>query len=178
MPASPNNPRRLAQWFRELRVPLRRFIAARRGLAPADLDDVAQEVFLRLLRYDRDDLVTDPRGYLFKIAANVASEWSMRASRRLPHESSWLDDLVEDPRAYNELELIGRNRAIQKALGKLPPRACEILRLQFHENLTHEQIANRLGVSPRVVKRDIVNAYASLRVELASHAGTEAAERT
>jgi DNA-directed RNA polymerase specialized sigma24 family protein len=64
---------RLAEWFRELRVPLRRFIARRRGVVAADLDDVAQEVFLRLPRYDREELIADPRGYLFKVAANVPS---------------------------------------------------------------------------------------------------------
>jgi RNA polymerase sigma-70 factor (ECF subfamily) len=98
----------------------------------------------------------------------------MRASRRLPHASSWLDELVEDPTVHSELDRNARTLALQKALGKLPSRACEILRLHFHEGLTHEQIANRLGVSQRVVKRDIVNAYASLRVELSAHGGAAA----
>lgn len=49
---------------------------------PADFDDVAQEVFLRLLRYDAAQIVEHPQAYLFKMASNVAAEWSIRSSNR------------------------------------------------------------------------------------------------
>lgn len=163
---------RLAMWFRELQLPLRRFIAGRRGIVPADLDDVAQEVFLRLLRYQREELVTDPRGYLFKIAANVASEWSMRARQRFPHDSTWLDELTDDRDATDEMDRTQRNAELHRALGELPPRAREVLRLHFGEGLNHEMISVRLGVTRRIVKRDIVQAYARLRLALTATAET------
>jgi RNA polymerase sigma factor (sigma-70 family) len=164
--SSQDRPGRLAQWFRELKGPLRRFIAGRRDAVPTDIDDIAQEVFLRLLRYDRAGKISDPRAYLFKIAGNVASEWSMRARQRLPHESIWLDDLTDETDIAEEMERTERNSQLYSALGSLPTRAREILRLHFGEALTHEAIAARLGVTRRVVKRDIVRAYASLRFAL------------
>ena len=157
---------RLVEWFRQLRVPLRRFIAGRRGVAPADLEDVAQEVFLRLLRYDCAEPVADPRRYLFKIAANVASEWSMRARQRLPHAAAWLDDLTDEANVADEVECAQRAKVLHAALASLPPRACEIMRLHFGEGLTHEAIAARMHLSQRIVKRDIVNSCADLRMEL------------
>jgi RNA polymerase sigma factor (sigma-70 family) len=157
---------RVVTWFRELRAPLRRFIAGRRGVVPADVDDVAQEVFLRLIRYETEELVTDPRGYLFKVAANVASEWSMRALRRLPHESEWLDQLADEADIVEELELAQRNSQIHRAIDELPDRAQEILRLRYGEGLTQEAISERLGLTPRVVKRDIASAYTRLRCSL------------
>jgi RNA polymerase sigma factor (sigma-70 family) len=174
--ASADRHGRLIEWFRELRLPLRRFIAGRRGIVPADLDDVAQEVFLRLLRYDREELVADSRGYLFKIAANVASEWSMRARQRFPHESSWLDELTDDRDTSTEMERTQRNRELHRALGELPPREREVLRLHFGEGLNYEMISARLGVTRRIVKRDVVHAYARLRLALTSTAelGVEA----
>lgn len=156
---------RLAEWFRQLRVPLRRFIA-RRSVAPADLEDVAQEVFLRLLRYDREELVADPRSYLFKIAANVASEWSMRARQRLPHAAEWLDDLADATNVTDDIEAAQRARALHAALAALSPRAREVMRLHFSEGLTHQAIANQLHVSQRIVKREIINACATLRMTL------------
>lgn len=48
---------RLVDWFQRWRTPLRRFLASRSAIRPADLDDVAQEVFLRLLRYDAARIV-------------------------------------------------------------------------------------------------------------------------
>jgi RNA polymerase sigma factor (sigma-70 family) len=157
---------RLLEWFRELRAPLRRFIARRRAVARCDLDDVAQEVFLRLLRYDRAELVTDPRSYVFRIAANVSNEWSMRARQRLPHASSWLDELVDDTDISDDVERGERNADLQAALASLPPRACEVMRLHFSEGLTHAAISNRLNLTQRIVKREIVNACVRLRAVL------------
>jgi RNA polymerase sigma factor (sigma-70 family) len=158
---------RLAEWFRDLRGPLRRFIAGRRDAAQLDADDVAQEVFLRLLRYADGEVISDPRAYLFKIASNVASEWSMRASNRLPHESSWLEELADDSNIHKEIERTERNSKLYDALSELPPRAREILRLHFGEGLAHGAISTRLGVTQRVVKRDTLRAYATLRFILA-----------
>jgi RNA polymerase sigma factor (sigma-70 family) len=158
---------RLVRWFRELRGPLRRFIAGRRSVVPLDLDDVAQEVFLRLLRHANGDGITDPRAYLFKIASNVAAEWSMRARNRLPHESSWLEDLADDTNMADDIERAERDVVLHAALNDLPPRAREILRLHFGEGLAHGTISTRLGVTQRVVKRDMARAYATLRFALA-----------
>lgn len=154
---------RLVEWFRNLRRPLRRFLALRRGVASADLDDVAQEVFLRLLRYNREDLVSDPQAYLFKVAANVASEWSMRARNRLPHDSTWLESLTDEAAQEEAVDREFENREVAAALGDLPSRAREIIRLHFAEGLKHEEIALRLGVTARIVKRDLINGYSILR---------------
>ena len=85
---------RLVEWFRRWRTPLRRFLASRNAVRPADFDDVAQEVFLRLLRYDAAQIVEHPQAYLFKMASNVAAEWSIRSSIRLLHEPHWLASLA------------------------------------------------------------------------------------
>jgi DNA-directed RNA polymerase specialized sigma24 family protein len=61
--------RRLTDWFHQWRVPLRRFLVGRRGVPAADVDDVAQEVFLRLVRYEKTELVDHPQAYLYKVAA-------------------------------------------------------------------------------------------------------------
>src|ERR1044072_6264741 len=87
---------RLTEWFRLWRVPLRKFVRGHGAVSGADVNDVAQEVFLRLLRYDRAELVEYPQAYLFKMAANVANEWAIRARSRRPHESKWLGDLLAD----------------------------------------------------------------------------------
>src|SRR5262245_6655307 len=88
--------RRLADWFRQWRSPLRKFLMGRPGLSVSDVDDVAQEVFLRLLRYEKAELVENPQAYLFKIATNVTAEWAIRAYRRQPHEPKWLTTLVSE----------------------------------------------------------------------------------
>jgi RNA polymerase sigma-70 factor (ECF subfamily) len=157
---------RLGDWFRDWQLPLRRFLARRRVGTSADIEDIAQEVFVRLIQYDRADLVDHPKAYLFKIAANVSAEWAVRSSHRLPHDSAWLTELVDALSPDTEVEREDRDERTRAALESLPPRAREILRLHFGEGLTHPEVAAALGVTRKVVKRDMARAYAELRTLL------------
>jgi RNA polymerase sigma factor (sigma-70 family) len=161
---------RLVRWFRDLRTPLRRFLKVRRKVAAGDIDDVAQEVFLRILRYDRSELVMHPEAYLYKMAANVAAEWSMRSNRRYPHAADWLTDLEAQSTPEADFERESEEAELQNALSVLPPRTREILRLHVSEGLTHQQIGVRLGLTRRVVKREVIRAYTLLRSALGADA--------
>jgi len=160
--------RRLASWFNQWRTPIRRWLASRSSVPTADLDDLAQEVFLRLLRYSDDIVVENPQSYLFRIATNVANEWRERARYRRPHEESWLDELqiepVEEPENATVRE--GVHKSVHEAVARLPARQQEILILHVNEGLTYMQIAERKQLTYRVVLRDLTRAYSQLRREL------------
>jgi RNA polymerase sigma-70 factor (ECF subfamily) len=177
VPEAPASQRRVVDWFRQFRAPLRRFIARRRKIAAVDVDDVAQEVFLRLMRYGTDELVKDPRSYLFRIASNVAFEWSMRPRERAEHASDWLEEIVDDCDLLSEAERAERERELTRALADLPARSREVLHLHFMEGLSREEIAKRLNVSERIVKRDTLTAYAELRAVLHEARSSLAATR-
>jgi RNA polymerase sigma-70 factor (ECF subfamily) len=159
---------RLTLWFGRWRRPIRSWFS-RRGLVPrAEVDDLAQEVFLRLLRYSDDVAVENPQGYLFRIAANVANEWRDRSRVRQPHDRSWLDQLQIDP-AEQPDNAVFQNRIskhLQNAVDRLPKRQREVLLLHVNEGLTYKQIADRLDVTYRIVLRDLTRAYAALRMQL------------
>lgn len=157
---------RLAEWFRRWRSPLRKFLVGRGAVRVADLDDVAQEVFLRLLRYESAEVVQHPQAYLFKIASNVAAEWAIRSRHRLEHEPRWLNSLIADDEVEEACDGEAVQKEIQRALGTLSQRERAILRLHFEEGLTQSQIAPRLGVSLRIVRRDFEKSYGKLRREL------------
>jgi RNA polymerase sigma-70 factor (ECF subfamily) len=156
----------LQDWFTRLRSPLRRFLVTRGVHRVADLDDVSQEVFLRLLRYDKAEVVEHPQAYLFKVATNVAAEWAMRARHRFQHDSEWLNTLVVDDRQDELFDSEVVQREIKRSLDTLSERARAILKLHFEEGATHEQIARRLGLSLRIVRRDFEKSYARLRNEV------------
>ena len=157
---------RLAEWFRRWRSPLRKFLVGKGAVRVADLDDVSQEVFLRLLRYESAEVVQHPQAYLFKIASNVAAEWAIRARHRYEHEPRWLQHLVAEDAVEETCDTESVQREIRRALGMLSPRERAILKLHFEEGLTHGQIAPRLGVSLRIVRRDFEKSYGNLRREL------------
>lgn len=130
------------------------------------MDDVAQEVFLRLLRYENAELIEHPQAYLFKMASNVAGEWALRSRHRHPHDARWLVDLYATSDPEREVVRQAANEQVRQAIAGLPPRQREVVRLHFGEGLARAQIAERLKTSERVVKRDLINAYSSLRTVL------------
>jgi RNA polymerase sigma factor (sigma-70 family) len=161
-----NSHTRLADWFRKWRSPMRKFLVTRGAVRVADCDDVAQEVFLRLLRYETAEIVEHPQAYLFKMAANVVAEWAIRSHYRLAHEPRWLATLVSEDQAADALDSEAAQQEIKRAIGTLSARQQAILKLHFEEGLSQLQIAERLGLPPRVVRRDVEKSYSKLRREL------------
>jgi RNA polymerase sigma-70 factor (ECF subfamily) len=159
---------RITSWFGRWRRPIRSWFSSRASVPRADVDDLAQEVFLRLLRYSDEVAVENPQGYLFRIAANVANEWRDRSRVRQPHDRNWLDELRIDPsdQPDNAVFQSRTNKHLQNAVNQLPKRQREVLLLHVNEGLTYKQIADRLGVTYRIVLRDLTRAYASLRMQL------------
>ncbi|MDY6946009.1 MAG: RNA polymerase sigma factor [Pseudomonadota bacterium] len=159
---------RLIEWFGKWRKPIRSWLRNRASVPPGDIDDLAQEVFLRLLRYSDDITVDNPQGYLFRIAANVANEWRERSRVRRPHDDSWLEELQiesgEQPE--NAFSRSRTNEYVQAAVDRLPPRQREVLLLHVNEGLTYKQIAQQRGLTYRIVLRDLTRAYSTLRMQL------------
>src|SRR5882757_9590734 len=145
--------RRLTDWFRQWRLPLRRFLLGRAGVPAADVEDVGQEVFLRLMRYETAELVDHPQAYLYKVASNVATEWSIRARNRQPHDEKWLAHLIEREQPDTQLERTESEDEIERALNTLTPYQREVLKLFFVEEKGYVEIATQLGESVRTVTR-------------------------
>lgn len=161
---------KLVMDWRERWHPLLLQILARRLPVPADVSDLAQEVYLRLLRVDKLDLVQNPRAYLCRVAVNIASEWRLR-SARLPTTPS--DDLPEGAlAAADDLEQwLNRQQnrdTIQAALLALPLNHRTALVLHVTKDMSYPQIAEHMGVTRRQVRRYLARAYDRLRREMIS----------
>jgi RNA polymerase sigma-70 factor (ECF subfamily) len=150
---------------------LRRFLIGRAAVPAAEAEDLAQEVFLRLLRYDRAELVEHPQAYLYRVARNVAAEWSMRARNRYSHDSRWLSGLLEEELPEHQASRAEVQVQLERAIATLPPRQRQVLKLRFEDGLDHVAIAERLGITSRVVKRSLIASYAKLRGELQPEIG-------
>jgi RNA polymerase sigma-70 factor (ECF subfamily) len=148
---------------------LHRYLA-RRLRRPADADDLAQEVYLRLLRRNRGEAVTNPRAYMYRIASHVVSEFQTRtaigeehvtfnsdAVEQLDHQPP--QDLGEDGLA----ERLHLQREVERALSQLPPTHQAIFLLHKRDGHSHEEIARKLGVSMHTVEKYLVQAKARLR---------------
>jgi RNA polymerase sigma-70 factor (ECF subfamily) len=159
---------RLIDWFGRWRRPMRNWIASNADVPSCEVDDLTQEVFLRLLRYSDDVLVENPQGYLFRVATNYILEWRQRCRVRMPHDAEWLDELLieEGEEPENALARAWEHQCVRAEVDRLPARQREILVLHVVEGMTYRQIAQVRGITHRIVLRDLSRAYATLRSRL------------
>ena len=163
--STPDRESRLSQWVERWNVPLTRYFGRR---LPSDIDpaDLAQEVYLRLLRLSDLENIREPRAYLYHLARNIAAEWRARQARRGLHSSAELDDLIELTTPETEAQEALESRQLDEALRRLPPMARAVAYLKIHCGQTHEEIAEQLAISPRMVRKHLTVAYAGLRAQL------------
>lgn len=147
----------IAHWFANHVQPhemaLRAYI---RGRFPgvADVDDLVQETYARLLRANVAGQVSDVRPYLFATARNAAID-HVRHRQVVNTESLGnIEELhvIEDaPHAAEALSRDQEVAILHEAIAALPTRCREILLLRRFEGLSHKDIAARLGISPKTV---------------------------
>ncbi len=140
---------------------LRRFLAARLR-NKADIGDLAQEVYLRLLRVERHDHIRNPEAYLLTIAGHVLQQHAL-ASAAGPVSVDIMEELMEERIAEESdpvaaLHLERRLTALDRALSRLPPKARAAFILQRRDGCTVDEIAGRLGISRSMVKKYLAKA--------------------
>lgn len=137
--------------FREHNDTLLLFLRSRLG-SDADAHEAAQESYVRLLQLDQPDQPSFLRAYLFKIAANVATDLlRRRRTRGWPVAPHTIDQ--PDP-ATQERALAARQqlRIVEDALRELPPRCREAFVLSRQEDWSTGRIGEHLGVTDRMVR--------------------------
>jgi RNA polymerase sigma-70 factor, ECF subfamily len=134
----------------------------------SDAEDVVQEAFVRFWRNQRD-LPGEPMALLVTSVRRAAIDFARRDTRRTAREESVSRDDAE-PCAKFESTLEGdeRRAAIEQALQRISPPQREVLVLKIWGELTFEQIATELGLSPNTAASRYRYALAALRHELSS----------
>jgi RNA polymerase sigma factor (sigma-70 family) len=145
---------------------LRRYLAARLRNA-ADVSDLVQEVFLRLLRVDRHESIRNPEAYVMTVAGHVLHQHTLR-SATAPESMSGLDVLVELQTAIetDPVEQIDAHRRLQeldRVLERLAPNVHATFVLHRRDGMTLDEIAKELGVSRPMVKKYLAKAIVQCR---------------
>lgn len=153
---------RIAQWARSWNAGLTRFLR-RRLPQPIDAEDLAQEVYARLLRVEKLELIEEPQAYLYKVAVNVAAEWRMRAAQSKPHSADELDALVAATTPETALSEADFARQLDAALREMTPMVRAVIYLKLRDGMSHDEIARHLGITTRMVRRLLTTAYTQLR---------------
>jgi RNA polymerase sigma factor (sigma-70 family) len=127
--------------------------------------EVAQEAYVRVLELESPGAVSFLRAYLFKVASNLAIDRLRRQQSRArldPVEKveDFLDQVTPERTiiAREELAFLG------KVITELPVKYQLAFRLYRVEDESFEEIARRMGLKERMVRRYVTNALLYLRL--------------
>jgi len=132
---------------------LRRYFARR---APAsDVDDLVQEVFLRLQSAERREPIGNIEAYLMTTARHVLISRHRGRTARCADLHDALDDVPEPANEISAERILAARQDCARALAavsNLPPRARAAFSLHRFEHLSYSAIAERMSISRDSVK--------------------------
>ncbi|WP_414661736.1 RNA polymerase sigma factor [Horticoccus sp. 23ND18S-11] len=164
LPAAPATPAdaELARWFREeIQAHERDLRAYLRGRFPTlvDVDDLVQETYARLLRARAVGRASLTRAYLFVTARNAALD-QLRRTRPVSIDGlAEIDRLAVVEEGPNAAESASHDQELEllaEAIATLPQRCREIFVLRRFHDLSHREIARRLGIAENTVNAHLV----------------------
>lgn len=162
----------VSELFREHNRMLVGYLRFRLG-SLQEAKEVAQEAYVRVLQLHEPGAPGLLRAYLFKTAANLAVD--RLRHRRVRQRSE------EQPQLFEELntsgaelddpaeQLLAREQADQllRFLQELPIKCRQVMDLHRFEGISQRDVAVRLGISERMVRRYVTYAmvFCQLRLE-------------
>jgi RNA polymerase sigma factor (sigma-70 family) len=148
---------------------LRRYLASRLRQS-RDAPDLAQEVYLRLLRVERHELIRNPEAYLFTIANNLLHEHALRQAGAPPTtdiDAAFVQLQAPQPDPAEQADAQQRMQDLERALDRLSPKAQATLLMHRRDGYSLEEIGAQLGVSRAMAKKYLAKALAHCRTWLA-----------
>ncbi len=130
--------------------------------------DALQETWLRLERQPQVGHVRDPFAYLIRVASNVASGSRSTEARRarLLEASGEISDVEEAPDPERVTLARSEWAQVRRIIESLPSRRRAIFFAAWVEEIPHEEIAARHGVSVRTVQVELKRAIETCAAEL------------
>lgn len=153
----------LAGWRQRWNRNLLRFLNSR-VREPVNIEDLAQETYLRLLRAPDLTEVRNPRAYLIRVASNVVAEW--RHSQPPAAETVDAlgpDQLIDECTPDFELSANISQQKLEHVLTTLPAPVRAVVLLRLRDGFTYKDIARTLGFTDRQVRRYLERGYEELR---------------
>lgn len=134
----------------------------RRGASPEDALDMAQDAYLRLLKYEGATTIESPSAMLFRIAGNVAADHGRAAVRRrvrsFDADAHDAEVASSQPSAEHELAAEQVVTAVDLAIAALPPQCRAVFLLSRLDGLTYSEIAAERGISVKTVEKHVSHA--------------------
>lgn len=162
-PASDTRATQVVALFREHNAALVAFLRARLN-SLADAQEVAQEVYLKLLTLGPGTAIDSPRAFLFRAAANLAvDKLRMRNVRAAAPVDPEHDDWHVTPIPEQHASAVEQWRDLREALDELPAKTSRAFVMHVIDGRDFAAIARDMNLSERMVRYHVGNALAHCR---------------
>jgi len=147
---------------------LRRYLRKRLS-TPEDLDDIIQELYVRIARYPNPEAILNTQAFVMTIAANLLRDRFSSTTRRdlrLGTSFQELEVPCARPSPERQLESQQTLALVLEALTDLAPKSRDALILHRFRDLTYPEIAKLMGLSTSMVQKHINRALVHLTRKL------------
>lgn len=122
-----------------------------------DIDDMAQETFLKAYKHTQQRDIEHPKAYLYQVAKSVAMRELARKSRQMVDYME--EACLPEPEELHSLEeeAMARQKLAHfcDAIAELPPQCRRVFLMRKYQALSHREIADELNISVSAVEQHI-----------------------
>jgi RNA polymerase sigma factor (sigma-70 family) len=170
MSAADPKPSFVERLFAEHRASLQTFFQ-RRIRGKSDAPDLAQEVYVRMLRISDQTAIRNPVHYLYAVANNLVKEHAaleQRQANRVDIDEAPPHAQLETLPAFDgDLDAAQRVARLGVVLRQLRPKCRAAVELRFTQGLSYREIALHLGISSQMAKKYVAQALGHCRRRMA-----------
>lgn len=151
-----------------------RRLFARRGVPRDDLEDLVQEVYLRLARQPRLDDVRSAEAFVITIATNLLRDGHRRRGRRGPQislEACGADAPAQGCDPERSVECAQHIDAANLALGALRPVTRSVFLQHRLGGRSYAELSREFGVSVSMIEKHMIAALSALTPVMAEFGG-------
>lgn len=154
-------------------APLMHTLAVRALRNTADAEDVTQQIFVSAWRSrDSFDVTRSLPGWLTGISRNAITDKFRQREREQLTDSAAADEFSRETFSEGATAVLAERLTISEEMARLGEPQGTIVKLAFYGDLTHDEIAQRIGIPLGTVESHIRRSLVRLRDRLEVDSGT------
>lgn len=172
----------LANWFKREILPLEsdllRYLI-RAWPRRAEVEDLRQEIYLRVYQAARGSRPQSSRGFLFKTAQHLLVDRirrerivSIEATGDIEALNVLVDEISPEQRVVARQEL----KRLSRAFDSLPPRCREVIWMRRVLEVSQKDVAEQLGVQEKAIEKQVARGVRLLAEHMSASELTHARE--
>jgi len=131
--------------------------------------EIVQESYLILTKTSQTQIIKQPRGFLFRVARNLAFDYLKHNKVIAGHVEKYAEDYQQEmPSAEHIIEQQQRLEMFKEMVDELPPRCRDVFILYKVYGKSYKEIALELGISQSGVEKHIMKGLKHFRKKIVS----------